>query len=244
MQNTASFTDLFIKRPVLSIVVSLVIIIAGIQSYFSLNVRQYPKNENAVVTVSTVYVGADADLVRGFITTPIERAIAAADGIDYIESTSAAGVSTVNAHLKLNYDGKTALSEISTKVDEARGDLPAGSEVPVLSVETADSQIGAAYLGFRSDILDANEVTDYLTRVVQPRLSAVDGIQRAEILGARNFAMRIWLEPHKMAALGVAPSLVSSAIQKNNYLSRVAPYPCEPLNDWKTFWYYRLACTC
>lgn len=221
MQNTASFTDLFIKRPVLSIVVSLVIIIAGIQSYFSLSVRQYPKNENAVVTVSTVYVGADADLVRGFITTPIERAIAAADGIDYIESTSAAGVSTVNAHLKLNYDGKTALSEISTKVDAARGDLPAGSEVPVLSVETAGSQTAAAYLGFRSDILDANEVTDYLTRVVQPRLSAVDGIQRAEILGARNFAMRIWLEPHKMAALGVAPSLVSSAIQKNNYLSRV-----------------------
>lgn len=221
MQQTTGFTDLFIKRPVLAIVVSLAIVIVGVQAFFSLNARQYPKNENAVVSITTIYVGSDAALVRGFITTPIERVIAAVDGVDYIESTSQAGVSTIRAHLKLNYDGKTALSEISTKVDQVRGDLPTGSEVPVLSVETADAQIAAAYLNFQSTNHKANEVTDYLTRVVQPRLSSVVGVQRAEILGARNYAMRIWLDPEKMAAHAIAPGQVNAAIAKNNYLSAI-----------------------
>lgn len=221
MSVQKSFTDLFIKRPILAIVVNLAIVIVGLQAYFTLNVRQYPKNENAVITITTAYIGADAKLVRGFITTPIERAIAAADGIDYIESTSIQGVSTIRARLKLNYDGKTALSEISTKVDQVRGDLPPESEVPILTIETADSQIAASYLSFRSNILAANEVTDYLTRVVQPRLSAVVGVQKADILGAQNFAMRIWLKPDRLAGLNISPAQINQAIAANNYLSAV-----------------------
>lgn len=221
MSVQKSFTDLFIKRPILAIVVNLAIVIVGLQAYFTLNVRQYPKNENAVITITTAYIGADAKLVRGFITTPIERAIAAADGIDYIESNSIQGVSTIQARLKLNYDGKTALSEISTKVDQVRGDLPPESEVPILTIETADSQIAASYLSFRSNILAANEVTDYLTRVVQPRLSAVVGVQKADILGAQNFAMRIWLKPDRLAGLNISPAQINQAIAANNYLSAV-----------------------
>jgi multidrug efflux pump len=216
-----AFTDIFIRRPVLAIVVNLVIIIAGLQAYRSLTVRQYPRNENAVITVSTIYIGADANLVKGFITTPVERAVASADGIDYIESTSSQGVSTVRAVLKLNYDGNKALAEISTKVDQIRGDLPPGSEVPTITIETADSQFAAAYLRFRSDILNANEVTDYLTRIVQPRLTAVQGVQKADILGARTFAMRIWLKPERMAALNISPLQVRSALAANNYLSAI-----------------------
>lgn len=221
MSAHKSFTDLYIHRPILAIVVSMVIVIAGLQSYNKLTVRQYPQNENAIVTITTAYIGADADLVRGFITTPIERAVAAADGIDYIESTSSFGVSTIKVTLKLNYDGKTALSEISTKVDQARGDLPPEAEIPVLGIETADSQIAASYLSFRSNILERNEVTDYLTRIVQPRLSAVAGVQRADILGAQNFAMRIWLKPDRLAAYGISPAQVNQAIAANNYLSAV-----------------------
>ena len=221
MQKTNAFTDLFIERPVLAIVVSLAIVIVGIQAYFSLNARQYPKNENAVVTITTTYIGSDAALVRGFITTPIERAIATADGIDYIESNSQAGVSTIRAHLKLNFNGKSALSEISTKVDQVRSDLPIGSEVPILSVQAAGTQVAAAYLNFQSKNHKANEITDYLRRVVQPRLSSVNGVQRAEILGARDYAMRIWLDPKKMAAFKIAPEQINAAIRKNNYLSAI-----------------------
>ena len=220
MQKTTAFTDLFIKRPVLAIIVSLAIVIVGISAYFSLNARQYPKNENAVVTITTTYIGSDAALVRGFITTPIERAIATSDGIDYIESTSQAGVSTIRAYLKLNFDGKAALSEISTKVDQVRSELPIGSEVPILSVQAAVTQV-AAYLNFQSKNHKANEITDYLTRVVQPRLSSVAGVQRAEILGARNYAMRIWLDPKKLAAFDIAPAQINAAIRKNNYLSTI-----------------------
>jgi multidrug efflux pump len=221
MSVRKSFTDLYINRPILSIVVSMVVVIIGLQSYFSLNVRQYPKNENAVITIATAYIGADAKLVRGFITTPIERAIAAADGIDYIESNSVPGMSTIKARLKLNYDGKRALAEISTKVDQVRGDLPPESEVPILTIETADSAIAASYLSFRSDILEENEVTDYLTRIVQPRLSAVVGVQRADILGAKDYAMRIWLKPDRLAALNISPAQVNQAIAANNYLSAI-----------------------
>ncbi|MCG8525169.1 MAG: efflux RND transporter permease subunit [Opitutales bacterium] len=219
--HKSAFTDIFIRRPVLALVVNLVILIAGIQAYKSLNVRQYPRNENAIVTIQTIYFGADADLVRGFITTPIERAIASADGIDYIESTSTQGVSTVTAVLKLNYDGNQALSEISTKVDTIRGDLPPESEVPILSMQTADSEFAAAYLSFNSANMAPNEVTDYLVRVVQPRLSAVKGVQKADILGGQTFAMRIWLKTDKMAALNVSASEIRNVLTANNYLSAV-----------------------
>jgi multidrug efflux pump len=214
-----NFTDLFIRRPVLALVVNLVIIIAGLQAIRSLNIRQYPRSENSAVTVSTVYVGANADLVRGFITTPLERAIAAADGIEYMESQSTLGLSTIKVRLKLNYDATKALAEISSKVDQVRRDLPPEAEVPIINIESADSQFASAYLSFTSDILKQNEITDYLVRVVQPRLSAIAGVQRADILGARTFAMRIWLKPDRMAALNVSPAQVRQALAANNFLA-------------------------
>ena len=216
-----ALTDLFIRRPVLALVVNLVIVIAGLQAIRSLNVRQYPRSENSVVTVTTVYVGASAELVRGFITTPLERAIAAADGIDYIQSQSAQGLSTISVRLKLNYDPLKALAEISAKVDQVRGDLPPEAEVPAINVVSADSQFASAYLSFTSDVLRQNEITDYLVRIVQPRLSALEGVQRAEILGARTFAMRIWLKPERMAALNISPAQVRQALAANNFLAAV-----------------------
>ena len=227
-----SFTDLFIKRPVLAIVVSFVILIAGLQAILpilfpklgglgGLNVRQYPRSDIAAITITTVYVGADAELVRGFITTPLERAIAAADGIDYIQSQSKQGQSQITARLKLNYDANKALSDISSKVDAIRRDLPPESEIPVIDIQAADSQLASAYLSFTSDILQPNEVTDYLVRLVQPRLTAVGGVQKADILGGRNFAMRIWMKPDRMAALNISPAQVRSALSRNNFLSAI-----------------------
>jgi len=214
-------TDLFIRRPVLAIVVNLVIIIAGLQAIRTLNVRQYPKLESATVTVRTAYVGASAELVRGFITTPLERSIAAADGIDFIESQSVQGLSTINVRLKLNFPAAGALADISTRVNQVRADLPPEAEVPAISIEPSDSMIAAMYLSFGSDILADNQVTDYLIRIVQPRLSAIEGVQRAEILGGRTFALRAWLKPERMAALKVSPADVSRALTDNNYLSAV-----------------------
>jgi multidrug efflux pump len=213
------FTDLFIKRPVLAMVVSLVILIAGLQSIRSLSVRQYPRSDIAVVQVTTVYVGANADLVRGFITTPLERVIASADGIDYMESSSAQGLSTITVHLKLNYDTNAALTQIQAKLAQVRNDLPPESQAPVIDLQTADTEFAAMYLGFSSANLDQNQITDYLTRVVQPKLSSVSGVQRADILGGRTFAMRIWLKPDRMAALGISASTVRDALAKNNHLS-------------------------
>src|SRR5712692_8129310 len=213
------FTDLFVKRPVLAIVVNLVILIAGLQSIRSLSVRQYPRSDIAVVRVSTIYVGANADLVRGFITTPLERVIASADGIDYMESSSAQGVSTITVHLKLNYDTNAALTQIQSKVAQVRNQLPPEAEAPIIDLQTSDSQFAAAYLGFSSKDLDQNQITDYLTRVVQPKLSAISGVQRAEIFGDRTFAMRVWLKPDKMAALGISPTRAHDALAANNYLS-------------------------
>lgn len=202
------FTDLFVQRPVLSLVTSLLILIAGLQAIGSLSVRQYPRSDNAAVTITTVYTGASADLVRGFITTPLERAIAAADGIDYLQSESSLGRSVITARLRLNYDPIKALSEISSKVDQVRGDMPPEAEIPVINVESADSQFASAYLSFTSDVLQQNEITDYLVRVIQPRLSALAGVQRADVLGARTFAMRIWLDPARMAAFNVSPAQI------------------------------------
>jgi multidrug efflux pump len=213
------FTDLFVKRPVLAIVVNLVILIAGLQSIRSLSVRQYPRSDIAVVRVSTVYVGANADLVRGFITTPLERVIASADGIDYMESSSAQGLSTIAVHLRLNYDTNDALTQIQSKVAQVRNDLPPEAEAPVIEVENAETQFASLYLSFSSEELDQNQITDYLIRVVQPKLSAVSGVQRADILGDRTFAMRIWLKPEQMAAHGISPSMVRDALARNNYLS-------------------------
>src|SRR4029078_10971904 len=212
-------TDLFVKRPVLALVVNLVILIAGLQSIRALSVRQYPRSDIAIIRVSTAYVGANAELVRGFITTPLERVIASADGIDYIESSSAQGVSTITVHLKLNYDTNAALTQVQAKVAQVRNDLPPEAEAPIIDLQTADNQFASIYFGFSSADLDPNQITDYLTRVVQPKRSAISGVQRADILGARTFAMRIWLKPDQMAAHGIAPSMVRDALARNNYLS-------------------------
>ena len=212
-------TDLFIRRPVLSLVVSLVILIAGLQSIRSLTVRQFPRTDIAVVTVNTAYIGANADLVRGFITSPLERVIASADGIDYVESSSSQSISTITVHLKLNYDTNAALTQIQSKVAEVRNDLPPEAQAPIIAVETADAQFASMYLGFASKDLDQSQISDYLTRVVQPKLSAISGVQRADILGGRTFAMRIWLKPERMAALGLSPSMVWNALAQNNFLS-------------------------
>ena len=215
------FTDIFIRRPVLALVINLLILLGGLVAIRILSVRQYPRSDVAVITVNTAYVGASADLVRGYITTPLERVIASADGIDYLDSTSSQGLSSIKIHLKLNYDANAALTQVQAKVAQVRNDLPPEAEAPVIEIETADNQFASMYLGFYSSDLDANQITDYLTRVVQPKLSAINGVQRAEILGDRTFAMRIWLKPERMAALNISPTDVREALQANNYLSAV-----------------------
>ncbi|MBS0660348.1 MAG: efflux RND transporter permease subunit [Verrucomicrobia bacterium] len=213
------FTDIFVKRPVLATVVNLIVLIAGLQALNSINVRQYPKSDLAVVQVNTAYVGASADLVRGFVTTPLERIIASADGIDYIESSSSQSLSSISVHLKLNYDTNAALAQIQAKIAQVRNDLPPEAEAPTIQVITTDDRIASMYLSFYSKDLDANQITDYLTRVVQPKLTAVNGVQRADILGARTFAMRAWLKSERMAALGISPADVRRVLGANNYLA-------------------------
>ena len=214
------FTDIFIRKPVLAMVVSLFILLFGLRAFTELNVRKYPEMRNAVVNISTTYFGADADLIQGFITTPLEREIASAEGIDYLSSTSSAGVSTIQAYIRLDKDPSEALTQISAKVNKMRGQLPPQSEDPVIDLQQGE-QIAAMYVSFASETLDNNQITDYLTRVIQPKLVTVDGVQRAEILGAGTFAMRIWLKPEKMAALKVTASDVSNALQSNNVLAAV-----------------------
>jgi multidrug efflux pump len=215
------FTDVFIKRPVLAICLNVLILLGGYQSIRSLNIRQYPRSDVSVVTVKTAYVGAPADLVRGYISTPLERVIASADGIDYIESKSSQGLSEITAHLRLNFDINAALTQIQAKVAQVRSELPPEAEAPILNVESSDNRFASLYIGFSSSELEPNQLTEYLNRVVQPQLAAVAGVQRADILGARTFAMRIWLKPDRMAALGISAAEVKQALSKNNFLSAV-----------------------
>jgi len=212
------FTDIFIRRPVLATVISLMILVIGLKALTSLPILQFPRTENAVVTVSTSYYGADADTVAGFITTPLENAIAQANGIDYMTSTSQNGVSTITVNLRLNYDSDKALTEISAKITSVRNQLPTQAQAPVLTIQIGQT-IDAMYIGFNSDVLPQNNITDYILRVVQPKLQAVEGVQTAEILGAQNFALRAWLDPQKLAAYGLTAGDVSTALANNNYLS-------------------------
>jgi multidrug efflux pump len=214
-------TDIFVRRPVLALVINVLLIVAGLQALRALSVRQYPRLESATVTITTPYVGASSNLVNGFITVPIERAVSAADGIDYIESESVQGLSTIHARLKLNFNAAAALADISTRVNQVRADLPPEAEIPSIAIEPSDAAIAAMYLSFSSPLLEDNQVTDYLVRVVQPRLSSIDGVQRADILGGRNIALRAWLRPERMAALGVSPAQVHDALAANNFLSAV-----------------------
>ncbi|WP_290612443.1 efflux RND transporter permease subunit [Arsukibacterium sp. UBA3155] len=212
------FTDVFIKKPILASVVSLFIILLGLRAIMDMNVRQFPEIQNAVVTVNTVYVGADANLIQGFITTPLEREIASAEGIDYLVSTSVAGSSTIEAYLRLDYEPNEALTQIAAQVNKVRSELPENARDPVISLKVGQDT-AAMYLSFYSDVLGNNQITDYIVRVIEPQLATIPGVQRADILGARTFAMRIWLDPAKMAAFGITGSDISSALRSNNVLA-------------------------
>jgi len=212
------FTDLFIRKPVLALVVSMLILVLGLRSVFNLPVNQYPKTENAVVTISTAYFGADAATVGGFITQPLESSIAQAQGIDYLSSSSVNSLSTITATLRLNYSANKALTEITTQVNAVKNQLPPQAQQPVITVQVG-ATTDAMYMGFYSDVLPTNNITDFLARVVKPKLDALPGVQTAELLGARQFALRAWLDPARMAAHGVTANDVTQALAANNYLS-------------------------
>jgi multidrug efflux pump len=212
------FTDIFIRRPVLATVVSLMLLVVGLKAGMSLSVRQYPMTENAVITVTTLYYGADPDIIAGFVTTPLENAIAQTNGIDYMTSTSTSGTSTITINLILNYNADRALTEIATKVSSVLNQLPPGTQQPALSIKIGDA-LDSMYFGFHSDVLSMNQITDYLTRVLLPKLQAVHGVQVAEIIGGRNYALRAWLDPVKLAAYGLTATDVSNAMQQNDYIA-------------------------
>ncbi len=215
-----TFTDIFVRRPVLATVVSLLILVLGLRAVFSLPVLQYPRTQNAVVTVTTTYPGADPDVVAGFITTPLEGAIAQANGIDYMVSSSASSSSIITVNLRLNWDSGKALTEISAKVNSVLNQLPSGAEQPVLALKVGQT-VDAMYIGFRSDLLEPNQITDYLVRVVQPKLQSLEGVQTAEILGAKKFALRAWLDPLKLAAYQLTATDISVALANNDYIAGI-----------------------
>lgn len=212
------FTDVFIKRPVLATVVSMMILLLGFKAFETLSIRQYPKLENAVISITTTYAGASSDVIQGFITTPIQQAIASAEGIDYITSSSQQSVSSVKANLILGYDANAALTEIMAKVAEVQNELPEDADKPVVAKESARGT-ALLYMSFYSEEMNNEQVTDYLTRVVQPKLATIEGVAEAEILGKKTFAMRIWLDPVKMAAHGITSEDINQAIRTNNFLS-------------------------
>jgi multidrug efflux pump len=216
-----SVTDIFIRHPVLAAVVNLVIVLVGWRAFASLPVQQYPQIESSSVVITTVYYGASAETVRGFLTTPIERAVAAIGGVDYVESTSRAGVSTVTVRLKLNHSSTAALAEVTARLQQVRSELPAEAEPPVVEVQRADRPYATFYVSFTSSERDVPAVTDWLSRTLQPQLSTIEGIQRVTIEGGRQIAMRVWIDPDRLAALNLSPGDVHAALQRNNYLAAV-----------------------
>jgi multidrug efflux pump len=214
------FTDLFIHRPVLASVVSLLILLVGLRSIGMLEVRQYPETQDTVVTVTTFYPGASSELIKGFITTPLQQAIAEADGIDFLSATSSQGRSVIEARMVLDYDPKAAVSEIQAKVASQRNVLPDEADDPVIDSTTGE-RIALMYMAFYSDTMSPPQITDYLLRVVQPKLQAVPGVAKAELIGNKTYAMRIWLDPVRMAAFGITADEVRQVLRNNNYLAGV-----------------------
>src|SRR5436190_14824816 len=210
------FTDLFIRRPVLALVVSLLILLIGLKCMLGLQIRQYPRLYNTTITVTTVYPGASPDLIQGFITTPIEQAVATAEGIDYLTSNSVQGNSTVTAYIRLNYDPSQALTDVMAKVQQVKYLMPQAAQDPVILKSTGQTT-AVMYVGFSSADLSSAGISDFLTRVVQPLLSTVDGVASADILGGQTFAMRLWLDPARMAARGISAGDVATAIRANNF---------------------------
>ncbi|HVE79849.1 MAG TPA: efflux RND transporter permease subunit [Gemmatimonadaceae bacterium] len=216
-----SFTDIFIKHPVLAIVVNLALVIVGVRALASLPVQQFPSIDSSSGVITTVYYGAGAETVRGFLTTPIERAVSAIGGVDYVESTSRAGVSTVTVRLKLDHSSTAALAEVTARLQQVRSELPAEAEPPVVEVQRADRPYGTFYLSFASKERDIPAITDWLSRTIQPQLSTLPGVQRVNFEGARPIAMRVWIDPDRLAAVGLAPGDVHAALRRNNYLAAV-----------------------
>ncbi|MGH8241861.1 MAG: efflux RND transporter permease subunit [Steroidobacteraceae bacterium] len=217
-----SITDVFIRHPVLAIVVNLVIVLIGWRAINALPVQQYPQLESSSVVVTTLYYGASAETVRGFITTPIERAVSAIGGIDYVESTSRAGQSTVNVRLKLNHDSTAALAEVTARLEQVRAELPAEAEPPAVEIQRTDRPYATFYLSFNSKERNVAAITDYLARNVQPRLATIEGVQRiSNNEGGTPIAMRVWIDPGRLAELNLAPGDVHAALQRNNYLAAV-----------------------
>src|SRR6201985_3240622 len=213
-----SFTDIFIRRPVLALVVSLLILLIGLKALTSLQIRQYPRLYNTTITVTTAYPGASPDLIQGFITTPIEQAVSTAEGIDYLTSSSIQGTSTVTAYIRLNYDPSQALTDVMAKVQQVKFQLPKESQDPVI-IKSTGQTTAVMYIGFASPELSSAAISDYLTRVVQPLLATVDGVASADILGGQTFAMRLWLDPNRMAARGISADDITAAITSNNFQS-------------------------
>ncbi len=213
-----NLTDLFIRRPVLASVVSLMILVLGLRSIFSLELRQYPKTEDTVVTISTTYPGASSELVKGFITTPLQQAIAEADGIDFMKASSKQGISVIEVYMKLNYDANAAVAEIQAKVASQRNVLPEEANDPVIDAQTGGS-LALMYLAFHSESMSPPEMTDYLIRVVRPQLQAIPGVAKAQMFGHKTYAMRVWLDPRRMAAMNVTAADVRRVLLANNYLS-------------------------
>src|SRR5215216_2137732 len=216
-----SFTDTFIKHPVLAVVVNLVLVLVGWRALSGLPVQQYPQIESSSVVITTVYTGASAETVRGFLTTPIERAVSAISGVDYLESTSRPGVSTVTVRLKLNHNSTAALAEVTARLQQVRSELPAEAEPPAVEVQRADRPYASFYLSFSSSKRDVPAITDWLARTLQPQLATLTGVQRVTIEGGRQIAMRVWIDPDRLAALGLAPGDVHAALRRNNYLAAV-----------------------
>jgi multidrug efflux pump len=216
-----SFTDVFIRHPVLAAVVNLVIVVVGWRALTTLPVQQYPQIESSSVLITTVYYGASAETVRGFLTTPIERSVSAISGVDYVESTSRAGVSTVTVRLKLNHNTTAALAEVTARLQQVRSELPPEAEPPVVEVQRADRPYASFYLSFTSTERDVPAVTDWLLRTLQPQLATLPGVQRVTFEGGRQLAMRVWIDPERLAALNLAPGDVQAALRRNNYLAAV-----------------------
>ena len=214
------FTDIFIHRPVLASVVSLLIFVLGLRAFGEMEVRQYPETQNTVVTITTAYPGASSELVKGFITTPLQQAVAEANGIDYLTATSSQGVSVIEANMRLNYDPNAAVAEIQAKVASQLNVLPEAAQNPVIDSTTGDST-ALMYMAFYSRDMELPQITDYLIRVIQPQIQALDGVAKAEMIGNQTFAMRVWLDPDRMASLGVSGDDVSRALEANNYLAGI-----------------------
>ncbi len=215
-----NFTSIFVKRPVLASVVSLIILVLGLRSIASLEIREYPETKDTVISITTSYPGASSELIKGFITTPLQQAIAQAEGIDYLFSSSTQGLSSIEAHMRLNYDANAAIAEIQAKVASQSSVLPQEALDPIITSKTG-STTSLIYIAFVSDTMKDIQIADYLLRVVQPRLQSIEGVGQASLLGNSTYAMRIWLKPKRMAALGVSAEDVSAALRRNNYLSSV-----------------------